>query len=421
MATTYKMNKKKQLLITTKLMKKTMLFAAIAALVLVTGCAKNIDLAPTATTQHAIGFSHYTPRSLSKANDTFVNGTTLVAGKTFAVYAWATTYSNFLTADPGAPGFMNPAVVTWNDNDAEGAHNAYTPLRYWPAGTTPDNLSFTAYYPYSGAGITAPTFTSGVGTYAFEAQSTSAAMVDFCVADVVNDQVYGNTNATSGSSNKGTVAFTFKHQLAKVQFKFKTDNNDSNTEVKLKGAKLYNIQTKGTLTATYEQNATPAVNAACTTTTTWSAQAIASTPVVYDVTFNGTAATDAAPITLHTNLIPADASSSNPATDIFLMVPQTMIAPAFSATPNTPEKLTSNAQYLLVSWDVTTGGVTTSNTQALYLDQCVTEDNGSSQANIDWAKNSFVTYTITIGPKPIYFTATVTDWATEQTGFFNVN
>lgn len=403
-------------------MKKTMLFAAIAALVLVSGCAKNIDLAPTATTQHAIGFSHYTPRSLSKANDTFVNGTTLVAGKTFAVYAWATAYDSFLTANPGTPGFMNPAVVTWNDNDAEGAHNAYAPLRYWPAGTTPDNLSFTAYYPYGGAGITAPSFDANtVGVYAFEAQNTSAAMVDFCVAEVVNDQVYGNTNATSGSSNKGTVAFTFKHQLAKIQFKFKTDNNDSNTEVKLTGAKLYNIQTKGTLTATYEQNATPAVNAAGTTTTTWSAQAIASPQVVYDVTFNGTAATDAAPITLHTNLIPADASSSNPATDIFLMVPQDMITPSFSATPNTPANLSNNAQYLLVSWNVTTGGVTTSNTQALYLDQCVTEDNGSTQANIDWAKNSFVTYTITIGPKPIYFTATVTDWATEQTGFFNVN
>jgi hypothetical protein len=107
--------------------------------------------------------------------------------------------------------------------------------------------------------------------------------------------------------------------------------------------------------------------------------------------------------------------------DIFLMVPQTMIAPAFSTTPNTPANLSNTPQYLLVTWDVVTDGVTTTNTQALYLDQCTTTDGGDTQANIDWAKNTFVTYTITIGPKPIYFTASVVAWDTEQNGYFNVN
>lgn len=400
-------------------MKKTMLFAAIAALVLVAGCAKNIDLAPTATTQHAIGFSHYTPRSLSKANDTFVNGTTLVAGKKFAVYAWATTYDNFLEANPGDPVFMNPAVVTWVDNNAEGANNTYTPQKYWPAGTTPDNLSFTAYYPQGGAGITAPTFATtgkgGVGTYAFVARDASATMIDFCVADVVNDQVYGNTNATTSSGNKGTVAFTFKHQLAKVQFKFKTDNSDANTTVELVDAELYNIKTEGTLTATYAQNASPAVNALGTTTTEWSGQAIASTPITYEVFLNGSDPESGSEIPLTTT------ANTVANSDIFLMVPQDMVAPVFSTTPNTPANLSNKPQYLLVTWKVTTDGVSTTNTQALYLDQCVTEDNGSTQANINWAKNSFVTYTITIGPKPILFTATVENWGAEQNGYFNVN
>ena len=397
-------------------MKKSMILAAIAATVLFASCAKNIDLAPTAETQHAIGFSNYTPRMLTKAGDTYVSGTSLVANQKFAVYAWSTTYGYFMTANPGSPTFMNPAVVTWVDNNNEGANNPYSPLRYWPAGTTPDNLSFAAYYPYGGAGITAPSFDANtVGVYDFAAQSTSAAMVDFCVADVVNDQVYGNTNATSGSSNKGTVNLTFKHQLAKVQFKFKTDNNDPNTAVLLTDAKLYNIQTTGKLTAKYAQTASPAVNAPGTTTTTWSNQAIAGTPVVYDVTLDGHNPEPGNRLTLSTTV------STVADGDIFLMVPQTMIAPAFSTTPNTPTNLSNTPQYLLVSWDVITDGVTTHNTQALYLDQCVTTDGGDTQANIDWAKNSFVTYTITIGPKPIYFTATVENWASEQSGYFNVN
>ena len=397
-------------------MKKFLSIAAFAAIALVAGCAKIENNAPNDSAKHAIGFSNYTPKALTKAGDTYVSGTSLVVGKQFAVYAWATTYGNFLTANPGAPAFMNPTVVTWNDNNAEGANNTYSPLRYWPAGTTPDNLSFAAYYPHGGAGITAPTFSANtVGVYAFEAQGTPATMVDFCVADIVNDQVYGNTNATSGTANKGTVNLTFRHQLAKVQFKFKTDNNDANTEVKLVDAKLHNIQTTGTLTATYAQNASPAVNALGTTTTTWSAQAIAGTPVVYDVTLDGSNPESGSEITLTTT------ASTVADGDIFLMVPQTMIAPTFSATPNTPANLSSNAQYLLVTWDVVTGGVTTTNTQALYLDQCTTTDGGDTQANIDWAKNTFVTYTITIGPKPIRFTATVAGWGPEQNGYFNIN
>lgn len=399
-------------------MKKSMIFAALAAIVLVAGCAKNVDLAPVAETQHAIGFSNYAPRMLTKAGDTYVDGASLVANKQFAVYAWSTAYGSFLTANPGTPAFMNPAVVTWVNNDDAGANNTYEPLRYWPAGTTPDNLSFAAYYPYGGAGITAPAFNDySVGVYAFAAQNTSAAMVDFCVADVVNDQVYGNTNA--GASNKGTVNLTFRHQLAKVQFKFKTDNSDANTTVNLVGAKLYNIRTKGNLTAEYTAPTTPAVNTIGTTTTTWGGQACEATPIEYDVTFSGTAASSTNKITLKTTAEPAAAGTENPATDVFLMVPQEMVAPTFSTTPNIPANLSNTAQYLLVTWEVVTDGVTTTNTQALYLDQCVTTDGG--QANIDWAKNNFVTYTITIGPKPILFTAEVNNWDSETTGYFNVN
>ena len=379
-----------------------------------------------------IGFSSYTPTSKTKVNDTFIDGTALVTGKQFAVYAWQTPYEEFLVADPGVPDFMTPAVVTWNNDLTSGSGNGYEPKRYWPSGDTPANLSFTAYYPYGGAGITPPTFgsgsgtdidpfvPSGVGTYAFDAPATSAAMVDFCVADVVNDQTYGNTNK-SAANYKGTVNFSFHHMLTKVQFRFKTNNTDENTTVKLVEAKLYNIKTTGTLTASFTRHKedtdsnpdTPpvevtGVNKPGTTTTSWSGQGFAETPITYQVTLNKLDPTPTSEeIPLTNSLYPIDNE------DIFLMVPQTMV-PSDGTNP----------QYLEVTWKVITDGVTTTNTKKLYFDDCTlysTPDVGDpvAMSNNDWAKNSSITYTITIGPNPIYITGTATNWAAEQNGYFN--
>ena len=435
-----------------------MILAAVAALTLAS-CAK-IETVPTNTVAEnaPIGFTNYTPRSLTKADaNYYVSGTTLVSNKQFAVYAWSTAYGSFLGVNPGTPNFMNPAAVTWAGDDADGDANTYSPTRYWPSGDEPENLSFTAYYPYgSGTGITAPTFAAsgdgGVGSYAFTAQSTPAAMVDFCVADVINDQTYGHTNKTA-SGYSGTVNMPFKHMLTKVQFKFKAASDVENTTViELVDAKLENVKTTGTLNATYTKNASPAVNALGSTAYAWASVAKESTPKVYDITVSRDAA---APLTALASANPEVGSEvvlTTTATtvedaDIFLMIPQDMVAKTDA----------SNAQKLVVTWKVkiydtaanataiagTTVGSNglvsvTQNVKTLYLDECVKsdepmydDDNDSAtdevanpdytaQANIDWARNAFVTYTITIGPKPIYFTATVTAWDAEQNGYFNV-
>lgn len=392
-------------------MKKYFIIAAAAALALAS-CAKFETYNETNDELIPVAFSNYAPKALSRVGDTYINSTTLVNGKQFAVYAWQTANAAFLAAAPGTPNFMNPAVVTYNNDNTTGEGNTYSPVRFWPAGDTPSNLSFTAYYPYGGAGITAPTFSGNVGAYAFTAQAAAANMVDFCVADVVNDQVYGNTNKTSGDSYKGTVNLPFKHMLTKVQFKFKKATGlGETTVIELVDAELAGINTTGTLTATYAQNASPAVNALGTTSYAWSAQG---TPAGYEVFVNTEDPESGSEIVL------TESASTVADADIFLMVPQT---------------IASATQKLNVTWNVkvydTAAHATANGAEGLlsstlnsaelsfYDDLKVSDTDDTAASAIQWNRNDFITYTITIGPKPIWFTATVDGWAAEQNGYFN--
>ena len=393
-------------------MKKLMTFAVMAALILAAGCAEIENKSATNDAQHAIGFSNYAPRNLTKADGTYAASTTLIDGKIFDVFAYATANGTAFATNAIGTQFMNAVDVTYGDGgNSDATKNTYSPMRYWPSGDTPDWLTFWAYYPVqSGNGITytAPNGSNGVGSYAFTTADAAGSMVDFMVADVVNDKTYATTT-------NGVVPLTFRHQLAKIRVIFKTDLNptaDPCTKVVLTDAKINNIRTTGTLSTTY---------ASGTTTTDWgTTPAIESTPKVFEVLLSGN---DIDNEVLTTSAVGgADA-------DLFLMIPQTMVSG-------------TNAQNITVTWDVKTFNTAdnatakgrtattvgsngllsiTHNTATLYLDECVTTDGGSTQANIDWAKNNFVTYTITIGPKPIRFTASVTAWDDEVNGYFNVN
>lgn len=399
-------------------MKKYFIIAAAAALALAS-CAKFETYTETNDELIPIAFSNYAPKALSRVGDTYVSSTTLVNNKEFAVYAWQTANASFLTATPGTPNFMNPAVVTYKNDNSTGEGNTYTPVRFWPAGDTPSNLSFTAYYPYGGAGITAPTFSGNVGAYAFTAQAAAANMVDFCVADVVNDQVYGNTNKTSGDLYKGTVNLPFKHMLTKVQFKFKKATGlGTTTVIELVDAELAAIKTTGTLTATYAQNASPAVNAPGTTTYTWSNQG---TPAGYEITLNTVDPESGSGIAL------TESASTVATADIFLMVPQAIAADTQKLNVTWNVKVfdsADNASNHASETNVGTNGllsITPNNASLSFATDLKVSDTNDTPLGsaIQWNRNDFITYTITIGPKPIWFTATVDNWATEQNGYFN--
>ena len=405
-------------------MKKYLIIAAAAALALAS-CAK-VESYTVNDEETPIGFTNYSPRSITKADGTLVIDNKLANGKKFGVYSYATENGTaFATTTAAALGttFMDGVSVTYaTGGDTDATKNTYSPLRYWPSGKTPDWLTFWAYYPVeetsgkvtagsNGITYTKPSGTNGLGSFAFTAQSTAAEMVDFCVADVVNDKIYGTTSGEHIAVS-GVVPFTFRHQLTKVQIKFKraldvdsdSDGNldacDANTKVYLTDAKVVDVLTTGTLSASYDPTA---VLPALSTATSWDGQG---TPATYEVFVNGKDVTDAVANKVELTKDPTAVADG----EIFLMVPQTML-----------ENNVANAQKITVKWDVVTDGVTTSNEADLFLNDCKSTDGGNVDANIDWVKNHSVIYTITIGPQPIRFTATVASWEDDQAGFFNVN
>lgn len=335
----------------------------------------------------------------TKANSSFISGAgALNGGQHFGVYAW-NTGGSYLTANPGAPGFISTAWdVTFTDNDDKGKNNSYDPGavdNYWPRSSGYD-YSFAAYYPYGGAGISGPSWDSGtVGVYDFTAQSTAASMVDFCVSDIANDITYGATN----SGYDGTVQLTFRHTLCRVQFKFvKAQDVDEDLHIKILDAKVKNVHTKGTLTATFAQHTpSPAHGVSGTTTLTWSGQ---NTLADYDITLNGVDPDpEATPSAVEVEL---GYTQTVAASDVFLMVPDE-VRPGSGVNP----------QQLWFQWNVDDGEATTTE---LLLSDCVRTLGNPTPADIDWEANSFVTYTIVIRAKPIEFSdvaVTITSWDAE--------
>ena len=323
----------------------------------------------------------------TKANGSFISGSgPIVDGQHFGVYAWDTGGS-YLSSNPGSPNFISSVWdVTFKDNEDKGKNNTYDPgavVNIWPRSSGYD-YSFAAYYPFGGSGISVPLWTSGtVGVYSFTAQSTAASMVDFCVSDIANDITYGATN----SGYDGTVQLTFHHTLCRVQFKFvKAQDVDEDLHIKILDAKLKNVRTKGTLTATYAQG---------TTTLTWSGQ---NTLADYDITLNGVDPDPEA-----SRKVELDYTQTVAASDVFLMVPD--------GVRESSDLIA--AQQLWFQWNVDDGEATTTE---LWLSDCVKTLGNPTPADIDWEANSFVTYTIVIRAKPIEFSdvaVTITSWDAE--------
>ena len=388
---------------------KKYLFIAAAATLVFASCTKNEVTSVNEALTPTISFGTYSPRNLTKADAAnYAAGATLIDAAQFDVYGWYTANGTSFTGSNGAQ-FMDWYTVTYKtggNTNGNGKTNLYPDgYRYWPTGATPNYLSFYAYYP-SNAGTITPA--AGLGAFTFTAENEAKDQVDFMVSDVVKDQTYSTANGNPGTNNHvdGEVHLTFRHMLTKVKFRFKTTADVANSatskiEVYLKDAKLSGIRNAGTLTSSFNGTAT---------STEWSAQ---SGNQGYEIFINGgDIPTD--PGQLLTD-DPDDAASAD--ADLFLMVPQAMV-----------DKAGANPQALYLKWDIKdlVTGVITENEATVYFKNDLKNGDdpdaaGYDAKEIDWTKNMFVTYTITIGPKPILFTAEAASWAAEQSGYFNIN
>lgn len=367
-------------------MKKCLTLVAIATLVLAASCAKITNHSPSDATHRAIGFSNYVPRAITRAdagNYVAPSSAALIPEAQFKVWSWYTANGTSFAGDNGTKFFDDWYTVIYKTNgNNDGSANDYSTngLRYWPSGATPNWLSFYAYYPSDETtSITAAP--SGFGAFSFTAQDAAADQVDFMVSDVAKDYIYGTAAGTNPNiAVNGTVPLTFRHMLTKVMFEFK--KTDIDAVVTVTGASLSGIQNSGTLTTAYSVSETGNI------THTWGSQ---SGTKSYTIAVPSSALTTTA------------AASGVAADDVFLMVPQTIAA---------------DTQKLTITWTVKSGtDAEITNTKTIDLNDIKT----SGDVHINWDKNSQVRYTITIGPKPIYFTATVADWGTELNGVYEIN
>ncbi len=244
-------------------MKKFLFIAATAAAVL-SACAQTEETHKVNAQGDAVGFGVYVPQTKAGAA-----GQTTTAsiqrseanGGGFGVFAYYTNDGDYSAS--AKPNFMYNQGVFYNASKWE-----YTPIKYWPNeygtgahSTGTDKVSFFGYAPYvataSGPyGITAfapANNAAGNPTVTYVIDPTPSTAVDLCWA-VKSDTGLPWINQTKQSTS-GTVAFLFKHALARFNVNVRgyfdavrsaegavsTDDIDTNTKITIE-----KIEIKGT-------------------------------------------------------------------------------------------------------------------------------------------------------------------------------
>ena len=386
-----------------------MIIAASAALVLSAACTKTEVTRSLNDENVPIGFSNYAPRTITKAGGTYVYAGALPVNSVIGVYGYSTGTTTF--AGTESPTFMDETFKVTYASANSSAPEVTNVTRYWPK-TITNLLSFYGYYPYGNGAITsAPTSAStGMGTFAFTQTDDVTTMVDFMVSDVANDYYYTTTAETNAAGTKaddgGSVPLKLRHMLSQVNFKFnKAAELGDDIVIRVTGATIANVYSKGTLTPTYS--------------TTKSTGNLGTTnfPELWESTLGNLATATAntayaSPVTIpidkggnaYIELQKAPASDINSATDSktnFLFVPQAL-------PTDDSHDITVTITYTIKQGDA----AAVENTSTVKL---------NTGTPAQWGRNDNIVYTFTIGLTPIKFTALVQTWDDETTGAIAVN
>lgn len=207
-------------------MKKSNLFAASLAVLLMTGCSQNEVTETSADANPQIGFSVYTgtPTRGVEVDNTSIKDDPTDANKYggFGIMGYFTGSKTWEQVDKGTvtPSFMHNQMVGWDGTLNSNAGGwAYSPVKYWP-NNLDDKISFFAYAPYESDWengtktgiITSSASKTGIPSITFKLKAADKLdkMVDLVVADA-KDQQY--------STNNGKISFQFEHTLARLSFK----------------------------------------------------------------------------------------------------------------------------------------------------------------------------------------------------------
>ncbi len=209
-------------------MKKLLLTAAVAVLG-ITSCTIN-EVTKDRYENNAIEFSTYIGASATKGlvldDEAVANEKHGIKTTGFGVTAFYTGQDAWPLSTAKAPDFMYNQEVKWDAALTTPAWT-YSPIKYWPTATD-DKVSFFAYAPYSDQtqstkpyGITLPKndANSATTTLNFAVDTASENMVDFVAAVAIDKE------QTTDYSHQEPVNFAFKHELSRLKFQAKLDEN----------------------------------------------------------------------------------------------------------------------------------------------------------------------------------------------------
>lgn len=236
-------------------MKTKSLFSLTITMLALAACSENEITEQNPEVNRPIGFDTYaSAQTRGEEADIAV-----IKNDRIGVMAYQTT-GNYSTTGAKSEIMKNQDVV-WNTTNSKWE---YTPVKFWPAGTT-EKVSFFAYSPYdSDGGINITPVSANASNNPkinFTLQTNQLELIDLCVSNP-EDATNNTMNMTSAS---GTAKFKFIHPLTRVDMVAKTDTDistNTDTKVFITGVSLIHtskLNSKGTLdmkTLIWEDNTT---------------------------------------------------------------------------------------------------------------------------------------------------------------------